>query len=586
MSALLRAKARKAVTALQEGRAQEARDLYEQVCRAAPRDLAAWFNLGAAYGQLGDFAEAERCFRRALDLRPDWAQAHQHLGEALELQGRTRDPLQCYEHVSRLAPAWDAPHFARGRLLEREGDIEASIAAYMEALRRNAAHVEAALRAGALLHRSGRAERAVPCYLQVLQSHPHHGAAYHQLAGAYLALGRLDEALQCFRRARSLAPDLIDAVAGEAEVLERLGRAEEAGRVLAPALMHEPASLHALLVQGRLSARTGGRAEAIAALERFLVDEARSLSAWERERAHFMLGELYDATGDLERAFGHYRQGNALHPAHFDPARQRAAIDALIAAFRPDFMRHAPRASRSDARPVFIVGMPRSGTSLVEAILASHPQVYGAGELPVVGELAASLPRLLEGPYPQAISAITQSHSDALAARYLDALAAMAPEAQRVTDKMPHNFLHLGLIDLLFPGARVIHCVRDAFDTCLSCYFQHFGGVHAYAYDLGHLGRYYREYERLMAHWRTVLRLPLFELSYERLAAEPETAIRDLIRFCDLPWDERCLRHTDTQRITVTASYEQVRRPVHQDRVGRWRRYERFLEPLKSALNS
>lgn len=583
-SALVRAKARKAVTALQEGRVEEARHLYEQVCRAAPRDHAAWFNLGVAHGRLGDFTRAEDCFRAALRVQPGWAEAHQHLGEALELQSRLGDALRSYEAAARLRPDWELPQYSRARLLELQGDGESAAAAYREVLRRHPAHADAGLRLGSLLHRAGYAEQAAACCLQVLRLHPDHGGAYYQLGGAYLALGRLEEALRCFRQARALAPGLVEAIAGEAEVLERVGQAEEAERVLAPALTQTPASVHALLVQGRLSARSGERAAAVARLENLLADDTRPLSTWERERVHFMLGELYDALDDTEHAFAHYRLGNGLHPVRFDPERQRATTDALIAAFDASFMTRAPRASRQDTRPVFIVGMPRSGTSLVEAILASHPQVHGAGELPLLGELVAALPTLLAGLYPRCLEALTAGHCDALAARYLEAINTRAPGADRFTDKMPHNFMHLGVIDLLFPRARVIHCTRDPLDTCLSCYFQDFGGVHAYAYDLAHLGRFYREYQRLMAHWRSVLRVPVYELSYERLATDPERVIRELAEFCGLPWDERCLRHTEAGRVTVTASYRQVRRPINRDGIGRWRRYERFLHPLKAAL--
>ncbi len=263
-------------------------------------------------------------------------------------------------------------------------------------------------------------------------------------------------------------------------------------------------------------------------------------------------------------------------------------IDRLIAAFTPERLQSLPRAQHDSKTPVFILGMPRSGTSLVEQILASHPQVHGAGELNNIMRLESGMPDLVGGGkrFPDGLNKLTQEHVDELASHYLEHLAELSPDALRVTDKMPNNFLHLGTIQLLFPDARIIHCMRDPLDTCLSCYFQNFFAQHPYTNDLGHLGAYYNGYERLMAHWKQTLDLPIFDIRYEDLVENQETKSREMIEFIGLEWDEACLKFHENKRIGRTASYDQVRQPIYKGSVARWRNYESHLEPLRKALEA
>jgi hypothetical protein len=234
---------------------------------------------------------------------------------------------------------------------------------------------------------------------------------------------------------------------------------------------------------------------------------------------------------------------------------------------------------------VFIVGMPRSGTSLVEQILAAHPAVFGAGELTAIGRI--SLLRNRAGlSYGGWLERLDGAALEGLAARYLRELRALAPGAERVTDKMPFNFLHLGLVELLFPRARVVHCVRNPLDTCLSCYCNGFADAYPFTRDLGALGAYYRGYAQLMQHWHATLRLPLHALSYEKLIAAPERVIRELVAFCGLPWDDACLRFHASARKVSTPSYHQVRKPLYASSVGRYKAYAEHLAPLREALGA
>ena len=326
--------------------------------------------------------------------------------------------------------------------------------------------------------------------------------------------------------------------------------------------------------------------EAIALLKKLLagpIYEPRLLMP-----LHFGLGKLLDEQGHYDAAFEQFREANALKPRRFDTSKHRRFIDSMIKTFDHDTIARLARSSLLNDRPVFIIGMPRSGTSLVEQILSSHPQIHGAGELQDILRMAERLPKMvkLEHPYPVCVTGLDTGVADTLAGEYLDHLRALAPDARCVTDKLPGNFLHLGLISRLFPGARIVHCRRDPIDTCLSCYFQNFTADHGYAYNLEHLGFYYRQYERLMHHWFSVVDNPILVVHYEQLVRDTKPTVQAMLEFCSVPWDDVCLHFYESGRPVTTASYDQVRRPPYTTSIGRWRHYARYLQPLRTALGS
>ena len=296
------------------------------------------------------------------------------------------------------------------------------------------------------------------------------------------------------------------------------------------------------------------------------------------------LAELYDAIDDPDTAMQHLRRANRMKGAVFDVQHYAGLVDRLLKAFDRDAMSQAPRATHGDDRPVFIVGMPRSGTSLVEQILASHSRVFGAGELADMGLLALSTASG-QGEYPETVRSLTSDQVERLAGIYRRRLDSLAPEARRVTDKMWQNFEHIGLIELLFPRARIIHCLRDPVDTGWSCYQQSFGTAGPpFAYDLANIGHYYCQYRRLMDHWQKVSRLQMTEVVYEDMVHDLEAESRRLVDFLELDWEEQCLRFYENPRIVRTASHAQVKRPVYESSIGRSANYASYLGPLKEAL--
>lgn len=307
---------------------------------------------------------------------------------------------------------------------------------------------------------------------------------------------------------------------------------------------------------------------------------------------HFILGYVLDRDGATDAAFKHFCRGNALRRSLFqrkgtayDAEAHSRWVDRLIEFVSSDWFKGTEGLGLASEVPIFIVGMPRSGSTLVEQILSGHSQVAAAGELKTVNRIVAGLPAKLGSPhgYPECLAALDAARARELADGYLAELRRHGPSAVRMTDKMLDNYLYLGLLAVLFPRARVIHCRREPLDVCLSCFFQYFKGL-SFSWDLDDLGRHDRDYERLMAHWRAVLPLPVFEVTYEELVADLEAVSRRLVAFCGLEWEANCLRFQENERVVRTMSRVQVRQPIYQSSVGRWRRYAAHLAPLMRAL--
>jgi tetratricopeptide (TPR) repeat protein len=306
------------------------------------------------------------------------------------------------------------------------------------------------------------------------------------------------------------------------------------------------------------------------------------LSVRDKEYLYFALGKIYDDCGLYDEAFASYAQGNSLRNAtlSYDKARVEATADAIVKVFPKAFLAQARDYGSSSRTPIFIVGMPRSGTTLMAGILSNHPSIRSAGELKEMIEIAARLPEWTGStqPYPQAAKHIPPEVAAKLIQSYEARLRRDVPqEVPYVIDKHPLNFLHLGLIALLFPRATVIHCQRHPLDTALSNYFQLFSQEYDYAFDLGNIAHYYRQYARVMAHWREVLPLTLIEVQYGDMVGDTEAVARRVLGILNLPWDSRCLTPHTNPHAVETASQWQVRQPIYTHALERWKKYEKYL---------
>jgi len=303
---------------------------------------------------------------------------------------------------------------------------------------------------------------------------------------------------------------------------------------------------------------------------------------------HFAVGKVYMDLDDPDQAFDYFQRGNTLkrERATYSAAATSEHVDRLIAFFDSDRFEQIGTDFASLCRlPIFIVGMPRSGTTLVEQIIASHPVVSSAGELNDLRRVSErlSLVTKSDDDFPECIAGLEPRNARRLAAGYIERLTSLAPDAQRVIDKMPWNFHALGMIAMFWPRAKIIYCVRDAVDTCVSCYTRYFQAGQPFSWDLAELGHYYRQQQRLADHWREVLPIPILEVPYEQMVAEQEEMSRKLIDFCGLEWDNRCLEFHKTDRVIKTNPLG-VRRPVYRTSIGRAEKFGAHLDPLRQAL--
>jgi Tfp pilus assembly protein PilF len=438
-------------------------------------------------------------------------------------------------------------------------------------------------------HRLGKLDEAIDEYRVAVELGDGGRVADAVLAPfgtALLESGQADEAMAMFQRAFAAPTTREEDICRCALVFHRQGHLDQAIALLRQSVEHRGDSVRVTAMVTYFEAIRAPTAVALDRIETLLGDPelapdvARSL--------HLGLARLYDRSDRHDAAFEHALAGNALADVTYDAEARREFVTESRAAFSPDRLAALPRAEPPSDLPVFIVGMPRSGTTLVEQIVSSHPTIFGGGELEEFRTMALELPKTLGTDVPAAECAalVDQDMVQRLADRYLAHLDTLDSDALRVTDKMPGNFQRLDLIALLFPGARVIHCRRNPLDVSLSCYFHDFSQGHTYTYDLTELGTYYHQYERLMDHWRDVLPVAMLDLTYEDLISDQETVSRRMIDFCGVPWDDACLSFQDNDRSVFTSSMWQVRQPLYQTSVDRWRHYDSHLGPLKSALGT
>ena len=540
--------------------------------------------LGTALQRTGDADAALNAFEDALRGDPSSVDALFCRATALQDLGRSEDAAAAYGAVLAQEPTHAEAANNLGALHRDRGEPTAAVASFRRAVAARPGFTEALCNLGNVMADAGWAVEAVPVLVAAADARPGDLDLHLTLFDCLVQADRADEAERRARTFLESHPDTAPVAAALGVALQYLGRGDEARTAFLAAIAADPgcSRAHQGLAEDRQEA---GRDRHIQEI-RAVLDGGRGDGGGE-PGLYFALGRHLSAATRDDESFDAYRKANALKRETlarrgyaYDRGRMVRRIDRIMTAF-PAHSFSNQGASDSN-RPVFVLGMPRSGTTLTEQILASHPRVFGAGELSIMGQVADRLRR--GAGYPR--KAVPRKALAKAAAFYLGALSRLDSEAARVTDKMPGNFLHLGLIAQMFPNARIVHCRRDPMDTCLSCFQQNFRAGHvSWSCDLGDLGHYYCQYNRLMAHWRQVLPAGrMLEIDYEDTVADLEGQARRLVAFAGLEWDDACLRFHETDRAVVTASHSQVRREVYASSVGRWKRYGDALQPLIETL--
>ena len=604
----------------QAGRLRRAEALYKKALQKDPDDANALHLLGVVAYQCGEVGQALRLIERALPELPELPDAHLNYGNALREAGRLVEAVASYRRAIALKPDYGMAHNNLAAALNRQEEFAAGLASAEHAVALIPEFFGAHVNHAAALMGLERFAEAEPLLRRALNLAPDRAETHRDLGWVLAKLGRYDEAVACLRRAialdpddptthfafgttlylskdlpgseaglrraLALAPDYIVAWHELGTVLRSSGRFEEALSCFRRALDLDPDRPEVY----RSLAVTGQRAADEAQLWRLeAVLASRDRSVSDRISAGFALGMLLDNAECCDEAFPYFAQANALYRQerveageHFDIGVLQCQVDDLIKPATPSFFSTAASWGNPSEAPVFIVGMPRSGTSLVEQIAASHSRVFGGGELRELGGICETLSAHNPGlPVERWDPAFARQLADGHVA-YLQALGS---GAVRVVDKMPDNIFFLWLIAALFPSARIVLCQRDLRDLCLSCYFHRFTEGHLYAYDLVDCGVRALEIDRLATHCLRVLPLEILVIDYEELISDLEGESRRLIEFLGLGWEPACLDFHRTERPVLTASAWQVRQPLYGRSVGRWRRYARYLSPLLDVLS-
>jgi tetratricopeptide (TPR) repeat protein len=551
---------------------------------AASQQAAPLLALGTKLLRAGQPADAITPLRDAALLEPFNAIVQHDLGLAYLEIGRVSDAIVALQWAVAINPRYADAFFRLGIALEKLGDIGGAIAAYDRATQLLPSLTEAWFRAGALVYTLGHREEAIGCFRRAATTGAKTSFGRLGKARALLTEDRNREAEQVLRQ--TLAHDPENALAHDllGNLLSEFGRFDEARECFARAVAIAPLLAGSYYDLVRCRPLTGADDGLLPRMEATLATPG--LEVGQRLRLHLAIGKAAEDLGDYALAMRHFDAADAVRrgSASFDPAAFSTEIDGLIARCTPEWIARARKVSCCDPTPVMIIGMPRSGTTLVEQIVSMHPEVAAGGELHFWNQRGAAWLRSGAGDNQKAF--VVSEFLAKAGADYLRVLRTVAPTAGRVTDKMPFNFLWTGLIHTAFPHALIIHCRRAAVDTALSIHQTHFHPSLAFPTGGDELVAYFRGYQRLMAHWRSVLPADRFlEVDYEDITSAPEPVIRRIIAACGLAWQDACLRPESNPRAVKTQSRWQTRQPIYRTSVARWHRYEPWLGPLRALVD-
>ena len=509
------------------------------------------FSLGKIQAKLGFHEEAVESYKAALAIKPEMFRAHCALANALCSLDLNRDAKKHYEKAVKLKPEKAVPHMGLATIA---WEVDCNL------------------------------EEAVNHLKIAIELKPENIAYRCTLGSVFIDALQLDESFSCFREAQKIAPENARVIAGLALLHSLKGQYKESMEQIDVLRNNNIYHTMAAVAFTGICKHLHNCEEAVDYAKKSL--ENNHVAKDTDETLNIHIARALDSLERYDEAWQYFTKGNKITEGLYDTAGHRLRTEKMMEVFSHMNMMGLAKSSIDSKRPIFIVGMPRSGTSLVEQILSAHPDVCGGGELTYMSDLRATIMQQAgtDNSWPACARGLKQEDLNRLATSYLDRLNDISESAKRVTDKMPHNFFELGLIQMLFPQAHIIHCNRDPRDTCLSIYFQNFLDGHDYSRNMYHIGVHYHQYLKLMAHWRSHLSMSFLDVQYEELVSDPEAVVRQMLQHCNLQWHDGCLDFHKVKRLVRTASYDQVRQPIYTKSVQRWRHYEKHLSMLEEGL--
>ncbi len=566
----------------------------------------------------GRLPEALESLERASQLEPGSASIRLKTAKVLDGLGRNDEADQEFEASFGLTPHRD--DLVRGLRLQRMGNIRDAEAIYREVLLKDPTNVDALRLVAGVAMRAKQWGDAAVLLERALELAPDFFQGWMDLGLARQEQDQIEQALAAYEHAIRLQPDAAIAYAAAGTSNAMSGRHDEAIRLFNEAVSRDPANAGAHTGLGHVLKTVGQQTQAIAAYRQAVEHHPANGEAWwslanlktfrfdepdlevmraqlareevgqePRTNLQFALAKALEDRGEHDAAFEHYAAGNENRRARetYDPVQTVQLHDQMIEIFNAQFLAHRAGVGDPSPAPIFIVGLPRSGSTLIEQILASHPQVEGTHELPDLGRVARAMGAAQPDrkAYPKLVPNLQPEQFAEIGAQYLQRTQRYREQGTpRFTDKLPNNFAHIGMIQLILPNAKIIDARRHPLDSCLGSFKQLFARGQPFTYDLFELGEFYIEYDRLMHHWEQVLPGRVYRIQYEHVVGDLQAQVRALLEYCELPWDEACLRFHETNRAVKTASSEQVRQPIYASALHRWRAYEAHLEPLIEVL--
>ena len=556
---------------------------YRKAIALSPGHLNAHTQLGILLYKTGSYEEAEGHLRHAISANPEYPGIAYMLGCLMLKKKQAKEAEELLSQAVELDSGNADMYAALGSALRLQGRYEEAASTYKKALSINQLDPDLLFSLGLTLQDLRNQSGASIQFRRALEIKPDHIKSMIGLGCALVLMDRPSEALDYCQKVLSIEPENVDAISLISRIATYSGDTEKAWEYIEPLINKGSRVPNLILAFSGICKKLNRQTQAITLLED-LIQSGLPCSSNLLRSANFTLGNLYDDIDEYDKAFKFFKNGNDLANMEFDSHKHLQSIHTLIHNHNSKTSRHTSNVG-SD-RPIFIVGMPRSGTTLVEQILAAHSKIHGGGELLAIPNMVDNLQAMTGTgkPYPFCLDELTETTLNQLTERYLIKLNNISKEARHVTDKLPGNFLNLGFIEKLFPNARIIHCRRNPIDTCLSCYFQDFSGNHPYSYSLDGLAHFYTGYMMLMDHWRNYLTIPMLEIDYEDLIFNLEENCHRLIDFCNVGWEPACVEFYNTRRFVGTASYDQVSKPIYTKSVGRWVNYKKHLTTLLDIL--
>jgi tetratricopeptide (TPR) repeat protein len=568
---------------------EEAAEVLKKATRLDPHLDHAFFNLGKALAMQGKGREADEAFEKSFELNPE----RKRLALAAEHQkeGRWEEAEQLYREVLRDNPANVDAMRLLGNVAMQTGRIYYAERLFRRAVSNAPDFVMAQIDLGHALKKQSRLEEAIDQLRQAIRLEPDNVQAHHLLGSTLSLAAQTHEAVDAYQKVLELAPKHTGAMLGLGHVLKTVGRQEEAIEAYRNCIRHKPhnGEIYWSLANLKTYQLTDEDIREMESMASGEAEGAREVSEESRINFLFALAKAHEDRGEFDRAWEYYHEGNQQRRIleTYDPVRDEVMNDEIVKVFDREFLGENTGLGHPSMEPIFVVGLPRSGSTLIEQILASHSQVEGTSELPYAGLVASSLNRnRADGiNYPHAVRELEEEHFKRLGGDYLDLARIHRIEGRPVfIDKMPNNFPTVGFIHLILPNAKIIDARRYPLDSCLSCYRQLFARGQSFTYDLTEIGEYFIQYQRMMDHWHEVLPGRCLTVQYEEVVTDFENQVRRLLDYCELPWEDTCMRYYETERPVRTASSEQVRQPVYSKSVNFWRNYEERLAELVEVL--